>query len=86
MSKLICKVAPFTFGIYLLHENIGIRFLWPYMLGAQTSGIFIVSVCRMILAVVAVFVIGCLVDWFRNGVFSLVGGIFIKRFDKKTEV
>ena len=85
ISKLVCKVAPFTFGVYLLHENIGIRYVWPYMLGAQTSGIFIVSVCRMILAVVAVFVVGCIVDWLRTEIFSLIGNLFIKRFDKKIE-
>lgn len=81
MSKLICRIAPLTFGVYLLHENIGIRFMWPYILGAQTTNIFIVGVCRMILAVVAVFVLGCFVDWIRTAIFKFVGKLFIRRYD-----
>ncbi|MCR4750652.1 MAG: acyltransferase [Lachnospiraceae bacterium] len=78
-SRIICAVAPLTFGVYLLHENIGLRLIWPYILGAHTSELFIVSLCRMILAVVAVFVIGCIVDYIRTVIFTLVERAFKKK-------
>lgn len=79
LSDIICAVAPLTFGVYLFHENIGIRLLWPYLLWANTSKLFPVSLCRMIIAVVIVFVVGCVVDYLRSKLFALIGKAFVKK-------
>ena len=76
---IICAVAPLTFGVYLFHENIGIRLLWPYLLWANTSKLFPVSLCRMIIAVIIVFLGGCVVDYFRSKLFALIGKAFVKK-------
>ena len=79
LANLICSVAPLTFGVYLFHENIGLRLLWPYFLWAQSSTLFFVSLCRMIIAVAIVFVVGCLFDFLRSKIFELIGKAFVKK-------
>ena len=79
LSDLICAVAPLTFGVYLFHENIGIRLLWPYFLWANTSQLFLVSLCRMIIAVIIVFAVGCIIDFLRSKLFTLIGKAFTKK-------
>lgn len=71
-SKLICKVAPYTLGVYLLHEQLDIRFLWPAWLGAtleENVGLFVL---RALFAVLVVFVAGILVDMVRGALFGVV--------------
>ncbi len=75
MADAICKVAPYTFGVYLFHENIGIRLIWPYLLGANIANCFVLKILHMIISVVVVFAVGCMVDIFRSRIFAL--------FDKK---
>ena len=78
-ADIVCAIAPLTFGVYLFHENIGLRLLWPYMLWAQSTQLFPVSLCRMICAVVIVFAVGCFIDLLRSKLFDGV----IKAFEKK---
>ena len=82
-SKIVCAVAPLTFGVYLFHENIGLRLIWPYLLGAHSSRLFPVSLCRMILAVLCVFVTGCLIDFIRMKIFELFEKKILKNNRKK---
>jgi len=78
-AKLVCAISPLTFGVYLLHENIGLRLIWPYILGAHSAISFPVSFCRMLLAVIAVFIFGCLVDFVRTKLFEKCEAAFNKR-------
>lgn len=34
-AALVCKIAPYTLGVYLLHENLGLRYTWQNWLGAD---------------------------------------------------
>lgn len=34
-AALIVKAAPYTLGVYLLHENLGLRYTWQKWLGAE---------------------------------------------------
>lgn len=34
-ASLVCRIAPYTLGVYLLHENIGLRYTWQNWLGAD---------------------------------------------------
>lgn len=34
-ANIICKIAPYTLGVYLLHENLGLRYTWQSWLGAE---------------------------------------------------
>ena len=35
-AAFVCKIAPYTLGVYLLHENLGLRYTWQAWLGAET--------------------------------------------------
>ncbi|MCH5340599.1 MAG: acyltransferase [Acetatifactor sp.] len=34
-AAFVCKIAPYTLGVYLLHENLGLRYTWQNWLGAD---------------------------------------------------
>lgn len=34
-AAVVCKIAPYTLGVYLLHENMGLRYTWQSWLGAD---------------------------------------------------
>ncbi len=73
LSRIILKIAPYTLGVYLLHEHIEVRNLWPRWLGASVGGNPGLFVCRCIGSVILVFLIGILVDMARGALFQLAG-------------
>ncbi len=81
-AKIICKVAPYTLGVYLLHEQMDIRYLWPKWLGATAEGNVLLLVIRSLLAVLLVFAVGILVDMVRGLLFDLVKRLFVKKNGK----
>ncbi len=72
MTTLICRIAPYTFGVYLLHENLAIRNLWPAWLGVEGVKESPVFVLQMLFAVAVVFVFGIIVDFVRKKLFGLL--------------
>lgn len=34
-AAIVCRIAPYTLGVYLLHENLGLRYTWQSWLGAD---------------------------------------------------
>ena len=72
VSKWICKIAPYTLGVYLWHENIAIRYEWPLwiqnLLGGATEGVMWFA--ALTVSVAAVFVIGILLDVLRSLLFK----------------
>lgn len=71
-AKLIYKVAPYTLGVYLLHEQLDIRYLWQPWLGATPECGTIIMVLKAIGSILLVFVVGVLVDMLRSMLFGLV--------------
>lgn len=70
LSSLICKIAPHTLGVYLLHEQVYVRYLWPKWLGAgesQNAGMFLIMAFG---AVFVVFTVGIIVDYLRSLLFK----------------
>lgn len=72
-SKWICRIAPYTFGVYLLHEQLEIRYLWPEWLGAGTVQNTALFVLHAFGCVLLVFVIGILADMLRGVIFKGIG-------------
>ena len=64
-GKVICGVAPYTFGVYLLHENIVIRLLWQEWFGITSVQGSFRFLPHMIVTVLVVFGIGVVVDYLR---------------------
>lgn len=73
LTTLICRIAPYTFGVYLLHENLAVRNLWPVWLGVEGVKESLLFVLQMLFAVVMVFVFGIIVDFIRKKIFELFG-------------
>ncbi|MDL2301554.1 acyltransferase [Lachnospiraceae bacterium OttesenSCG-928-D06] len=83
ISKWICKIAPYTFGVYLLHEHEQLRYRWPIWVMANSEGNPLVFLIRSIFSVLLVFAVGVIVDMIRDFLFRLIGkllkGSFIDR-------
>ena len=82
-KKTIRFITPLTFGIYLIHDNIRLReLLWPSVLNAfQTS-----LILRATFAVLTIFCICIVIDYFRSKVFQVLFSKNIwKRLDEVIE-
>ncbi len=78
IADVIKKVAPYTLGVYLLHENIGLRYTWQNWLGADKISSVGGLLLSTVVAVIVVFVCGILVDMFRKGIFDVLHGALKK--------
>lgn len=71
-NKWINRLAGYTFGVYLLHENITLRELWPHLLGIDSAMGHPWQILHMLLCIFVVFFIGSIVDCIRTFIFSMV--------------
>ena len=80
-AAAINRIAPYTLGVYLLHENFGLRYSWQDWLGADRAALAmaeggwsgVVSLLFWTLAAVAaVFLCGILADMARRWIFHLL--------------
>ncbi len=78
LQKLILLISPCTFGIYLLHEQNQMRYLWQFWLGADKCTTALSLLGHWILAILAVMAVGTLIDLIRRGIFSLCGKVIAK--------
>ena len=75
-SGLICRIAPCSFGVYLLHEQVNVRYLWPFWLGADRCDSAFSLLWHWTGAILTVMVIGLAVDYLRGLLFKGVGRLF----------
>ncbi|MBE5884087.1 MAG: acyltransferase [Lachnospiraceae bacterium] len=66
LSGLLARLAPYTLGVYLLHENQGVRYAWENWLGADQISSIGGLLLGTILAAVSVFICGIIVEWLRS--------------------
>lgn len=83
MAKLICAISPLALGVYLLQENLMLRFEWQGWFGLQgsllkTTPLFLLQLFG---AVIGMFLLGIAVDAFRSILFKTVQRIFSKEKD-----
>ena len=71
VTTLLCRMSPYTFGVYLLHENLAIRNLWPAWLGVEGVKGRPLFVLQMLFAVVIVFAFGIVIDFVRMKLFKV---------------
>lgn len=77
-GKFVCKISPHTFGVYLLHEQVEVRWLWPTWLGADPGETVGMMIFRALCAVLVVFAVGICVDGVRGYLFGVVKRIWRK--------
>lgn len=78
-SNMICRIAPFTFGVYLLHENIAVRQLWQSWFGVEKVKDSFAVFPHLLITVLTVFTIGVCVDFVRNYLFQKIAKIRIRK-------
>lgn len=66
ISGVICEIAPYTLGVYLLHENLGVRYAWQKWLGAEQVSNVGMLLLFTLLAVLVVFAVGIFVECLRT--------------------
>ncbi len=71
-AGLVRKIAPCTFGVYLLHEHMLVRYEWMNWLGVERVKDSFLFVPHMILSVLIVFVVGTVVDMERGKIYARV--------------
>lgn len=83
-GTFINKIAPYTLGVYLLHEHIGLRYAWQKWLGAEwvmqhqgAAGVLALAAGTLV-AVIVVFVAGILFDMLREKVMKALHFILMK--------
>lgn len=79
-SKIICKIASYTLGVYLLHENLAVRNQWIYWAGIEKVRGKGIVVPHMLLTALAIFAAGIGVDFVRDCIFQWFYGNWKKRF------
>ncbi len=77
MNRFFTAVAPYTLGVYLLHENQGVRYFWPNLLGADKITSVLILVASVLGAAFAVFAVGCIVDWCRSKGTGMIHQLFL---------
>lgn len=75
-AELIRRLAPYTFGVYLLHEHILIRYRWMQWLRVDTVRGSWAFIPYMIGCVAVVYAAGTLIDWLRAWIFHGVRKLF----------
>ncbi len=73
IGKVVLTAAPCTFGIYLLHEQNQMRYLWQFWLGADNCTTPAALFGHWCLAILVVMVAGTCIDLIRRGIFALCG-------------
>lgn len=67
-GRLTVWAGPRTLGVYLLHENLAVRDLWPVWFGVQKITNVIGLAGSLLTAVIVVFTVGILTEWLRDTV------------------
>lgn len=70
-TKLICFISPATFGVYLIHEHMGISRRWTEWLVGTPSAHLGGYLIQMVESVLAVFVVCAGIDLLRAYLFRL---------------
>lgn len=78
-AECIRRIAPYTFGVYLLHEHILIRYEWMDWLQAGKVRESFLFLPHMLWCVCVVFLVGVLVDFIRTWLFEKGKNLFRKK-------
>ena len=80
-AKVICAVSSFVLGVYLLQENIVLRYRWQdwFLLRDSFDKPVGTFVFRLLAAVIVMFAAGIAVDFVRSLIFGAVGRIVPKK-------
>ena len=76
---MIRQLAPYTFGVYLLHEHLLVRYEWMRWLQVDAVRGSFWFVPHMFLCVMIVYAAGTAVDLVRQRLFDLATALVARR-------
>lgn len=76
LSAFVCRIAPYSLGVYLLHEQLYVRYEWPVWLGVKQCNSVGSLLWHWALAMSAVMACGLMVDFLRSILFRGAGKLF----------
>ena len=76
-ARIVCFLSPMSLGVYLLHENLSLRYNWQKWLGIYDSlGMPVyMFLPRLFLAALIIYIAGTVVDFVRIKLFEVFGRI-----------
>ncbi len=75
VSRVIVRLAPYSLGVYLLHENVLLRYQWPVWLQVGVPGSLLQLLAEWIVKVAVVMAVGLCVDFLRSLLFKAGGKV-----------
>lgn len=72
-SAVICRIASASFGVYLIHEHMELRYRWPQWLGAGKAAHTPLFVLHWIISIVIVYAVCMMIDFGRQYLFEKIG-------------
>lgn len=82
-AEVIRRLSPYTFGVYLLHEHILVRYQWMQWLGVEAVWGSWMFVPHLIFCVLIVYAVGTIVDFVRAQIFRGVEKMMAKPGNKR---
>ena len=73
VSEIICRLAPYTFGVYLIHEHKLVRYLWPEWAHVEAVTGSWSFIPHMLGCIILIYCLGSAVDFIRAKLFLIVG-------------
>ena len=70
LTGFLCKIAPYTFGVYLIHENVAVRNLWPAWFSVEKVQGSLLFIPYLLLVIVCMFASCMVIDWIRAAIFK----------------
>ncbi len=80
-AKIVCFLAPYTFGVYLLHEHNLIRYQWIEWSGVENVKNSFSFIPHMFSCVLLIYAVGTVVDFVRAWLFGKLAGILPHKTD-----
>lgn len=78
-AAVVRGLAPYTFGVYLLHEHLLVRYEWMRWLGVDAVKGSWLFAPHMVGCVLLVYLLGTAADYVRQRLFVCLAGAFRKR-------
>ena len=77
-AKAVRWIAPYTFGVYLLHEHTVVKYQWPKLLGMEKREGGGFSLLHWLVSIFLIFAVGILVDYIRGRIFGGIEKLFMR--------
>lgn len=81
----IIVIAPYTFGVYLMHEHALVRYEWMKWLGVERASDSLLFIPNMLFGILAVFTVGVCTDYLRTVLFHYISRLCIGNKNKKNQ-